>query len=159
MKLIRHIAIVGFFALVACSEEVKVEPYSYQKKFTGETKKSWTIRSVQYLKTGKTTQTFTLDACVLDDLYVFYNNFERTMQVIEGSKPCNEGDPDIIADTNWSFSNATGTLNMPMPLLTSAPYQPIPFILKEIDATKMVVDIYLEDGSAYRFNFKVASEE
>jgi len=155
----KYIAIVLMFAIIACSEPVKVEPLTYSQVFTGDVKRAWSIRSIQYLQKGKATQTFSLNPCILDDLYVFFNNAERTMQVLEGATACTAGDPDVIADSNWSFSNATATLNMPMPLLTSAPYSPVPFIVKEIDDTKMVADIYFQDGSAYRFNFKIASVE
>jgi hypothetical protein len=158
MKLNRHIFISAIFLLImACTEEVTVIPFSYPQVFAGEEKRGWTVRSVQLLQAGKGTQTFNLSPCALDDIYIFYNNFERSYQVTEGNSKCNPEDPNLIVNSNWSFVNSTATLTMVMPLLSS---DPIPFILKEADDTKIVIDIYFdEDKSSYRFNFKPATVE
>lgn len=142
---------------MACTEEVKVIPFTYPQVFTGEVKKGWSIRSVQLLQNGKGTTTFDLDKCITDDIYIFYNNPERTYQVTEGATTCNEGDPNLIVDSNWGFTNSTAQLMIVMPLLDS---DPIPFVLKEVDNIKMTLDIYFDDNQAsYRFNFKPVSVE
>lgn len=143
--------------LMACTEQVKVTPFTYPEVFTGETRKGWTIRNVQLLQDGKGTQTFQLDQCATDDLYVFYNNPERTYQVTEGATKCNDGDPNTLVDSSWAFINSSASLTIIMPLLADVP---LPFIVKEIDDTKMVLDIYFDDNkSSYRFNFRSASLE
>lgn len=153
----RYITIALLFMLIACSEEIKPKPFTYPQIFTGEVRKGWSIRSVQLLQKGKGTQTFQLNKCALDDLYIFYNNSERTYQVTEGATKCNNSDPAVIADSNWSFVNTTATLTIVMPLLSS---DPLPFVVSEIDQTKMVLDIYFDDNkSNYRFNFKPAALE
>ena len=159
MKLTRYISIAGMvLLLIACSEEVKVTPFSYPQIFTGEVKKTWVIRSVQLLQDGKGTQTFGLDDCVLDDRYEFYNNFERTYRIVSGGKKCDADEPETLVDSNWSFVNASATLTILMPLIYD---QPLPFIMKEVDNTKMVIDVYLDQAgtSAYRFNLKPAAGE
>jgi hypothetical protein len=160
VTLIEHIAIIGMIMVIgaSCSEPVKVEPYTYSKLFTGETQKSWTIRSIQLVAAGKATQTLGASACMMDDLYVFYNNPERSIQILEGSKKCVAGSDDLVTESNWAFVNATATLSMPMRLFGTGDFA-LPFILKEVDDTKLVADIYLQDGSAYRFNFKSADNE
>src|SRR5690349_10525815 len=104
--------IIGLFValLGSCTENVKVEPFTYPKVFTGDTKQAWTIRSIQLLGQGKGTQTFNLDPCITNDLYIFYNNSERTYQVTEGATKCNAGDPDVIVDSTWSFTNSGAVL-------------------------------------------------
>jgi hypothetical protein len=142
---------------IACTEEVKVTPFSYPQMFAGDEYKGWSLRNVQLLQSGKGTQTFKLDQCTLDDIYIFYNNSERSYAVYEGATKCNPGDPSAIVYSNWSFVNSTATLTMVMPLLSS---EPIPFILKEVDGAKMVIDIYFDENkSSYRFNFKPAAVE
>ena len=158
MKLGKYIAIAVMLMMLACSEPIKVEPYTYQQVFTGETQRSWTIRSVQYVENGKGAQVIGLSSCGYADSYTFYNNLERSLQV---TTKCNASDPSSVAQNTWSFENATSTLSMIMPLLDSPPYSQIPFVVKEIDDTKMVLDVYLNEGktAAYRFNFKIASGE
>ena len=153
MKLTKYITIAALFSVLACSEPLKVEPLTYTQIFSGKTKKTWTIRSVQQVQNGKGDQTFTLNPCVTDDQYVFSNDFEKTFQVLNGSNKCSADDPDVLAETSWSFVNATSTLTMIVPLLSDSP---LPFTVKSIDDTKMTCDIYVDDArtTAYRFNFK-----
>jgi hypothetical protein len=153
----RYLGIVLLSSLIACSEEIKVTPFTYPQVFTGEVKKGWSIRTVQLLQKGKGTQTFRLDNCALDDLYIFYNNSERSYQVTEGASKCEDSAPDLIADSNWSFVNTTATLTIVMPLLSD---EPLPFVVSQVDETKMVLDIYFDDdNSNYRFNFKTVALE
>jgi hypothetical protein len=160
LKLFEHIAIIGITVsvIVSCSEPVKVEPYTYSKLFTGDVKKAWTIRSIQLVQAGKGTQTLGASACVMDDLYVFHNNAEKSFEILEGSKTCVPGADDLVVESTWSFVNASATLTMPMRLFGTGDLA-LPFILKEVDDTKLVADIYLQDGSAYRFNFKSANTD
>jgi hypothetical protein len=155
MKLTKYITIALLFSLLACSEPVKVEPLTYTQIFSGKTKKTWTIRSIQQTQNGKGTQTFTLDPCVYDDQYVFSNDFNKTYQVFDGTNKCVPTDPNLLVDSNWSFVNATATLTIIVPLLSDSA---LPFIVKDIDDTKMTLDIYIDDArtTAYRFNFKSA---
>ncbi|MEI9919877.1 MAG: hypothetical protein WDO14_13920 [Bacteroidota bacterium] len=156
MKLTKYITIAALFLLLACSEPLKVEPLTYTQIFSGKTKKTWTIRNVQQVTNGKGTQTFSMDPCITDDQYVFSNDFGRTYQVLDGTIKCNTDDPNVIVDSDWSFVNATATLTIIMPLLSDSP---LPFIVKDIDDTKMTLDIYIDDDAttAYRFNFKSSS--
>jgi len=155
----KRFTFIGFLlvALAACTEQVKVEPFTYPEVFTGKTKQGWTIRSVQLLQQGKGTITFNLSQCVTDDLYIFYNNPERTYQVTDGATKCNASDPNLIVDSSWSFTNSTAALTIIVPILSDSP---LPFIVKEVDNSKLVIDIYFDDNkSNYRINFKTAQVE
>lgn len=158
MKMKRYLTIALLAMSIACTEELKVTPFTYPQIFTGDgERKAWSIRSVQLLQKGKGTQTFGFAPCVLDDLYIFYNNPERSYQVTAGATKCDPSDPALLADSNWSFVNTTATLTIVIPVLSD---EPLPFVLNEVDQTKMVLDIYFDDDkSNYRFNFKPATLE
>lgn len=150
-----------FLALVlfaaACTEQPEVIPYEYSKVFTGETRKGWTIRNFQYTEEGKATQTGQLDDCLTDDLYIFYANEERRMEITDNSVKCDPGDPDLIAEGSWSFSNANATITLPFPLLADVP---LPFIVRSVSEDTMTLEIFFGDGkSSYRFNFRSANLE
>jgi len=152
-----ELAILFMLATAACTEPPEVIPYDYPKVFTGEEKKGWTIRSYQYTEEGKATITGQLEDCIADDLYIFYNNAERRMEVLEGGKKCDPDDPNLIAEGSWSFVNTNATLTIPFPLLADFP---LPFIVRSVEEDRMTLEIFFSDGkSSYRFNFRVAEIE
>jgi len=156
----RYLLIGLFFILLSCTEEVKVTPFTFPKAFTGETQRSWVMRSFQILREGKGAITLLptdiLIDCVADDIYTFYYDSQRTYRVTDGSAKCNSGDPDTIVESSWAFVNSTAALTIIMPIFSD---QPLPFILREVDDTKMVLDIYFDDESSYRLNFRQTSHD
>lgn len=152
--------LIGLFLVLitACTEKNEITPFEYPKIFTGETSKSWKIRNVQLVRSGKGTLTFTLNNCILDDIYTFSYDSERSYKVTDGASKCSPDDPDVLVESSWSFANATSTLTIEMPLFGDGP---IPFTLKEVDAGRMVIDIYANESStaAYRVNFTPTSEK
>lgn len=157
MKFLSIILFLGLAALMSCTEQVEPIPYDYFKVFAGENGKGWKIRNVQLLQNGKGTQTFSLPDCQTDDLYIFYANREHTYRITEGASKCDAADPDVIAESNWQFVNAGAVLTVLIPLFADIPY---PYILKEVDDTKMVLEIYFDnDQASYRINFRPASIE
>lgn len=158
MKFKRYIVIALLIILISCSEEVKITDFTYPQIFTGETKKSWVMRSFQVLRKGKGTISVPPDAlfdeCIADDVYTFYFNSERSYIIDEGGSKCNPTDSDVVVNSNWSFVNTTASLTIVMPIFSGSP---LPFIVSEIDETRMVLDLYLDDNSAYRLNFRTTS--
>jgi hypothetical protein len=153
----KKITILFMFIAAGCTEQPEVTPYTYPKVFTGEEKKGWSIRSFQYTEEGKATQTGQLDDCLADDLYIFFANNERRMEVRDNSVKCNPGDADLIAEGSWSFVNTNATLTMPFPLLADFP---LPFVVRSIEDDRMTIEIFFADGkSSYRFNFREANIE
>jgi hypothetical protein len=151
--------IIILFMLIAsaCTEQPEPVPYDYTKVFTGDYRKGWTIRSFQYTEEGKASQTGRFEDCLADDLYVFYANEERRVEIHEGSEKCDPADPNLIAEGSWSFVNTNATLTMPFPLLADFP---LPFIVREVEDDRMTLEIFFADGkSSYRFNFRVAELE
>ena len=153
----KKIAILLMFVAAACTEQPEPIPYDYTKVFTGDIRKGWSIRSFQYTEEGKATQTGQLDDCLSDDIYIFYANEERRVEIVEGSSKCEPGDPDLIAEGSWSFVNTNATLTLPFPLLADFP---LPFIVRSVEDDRMTLEIFFPDGKAsYRFNFRVAELE
>ena len=141
----------------ACTDQLEVLPYTYSRIFTGDSKKGWSIRSYQYTEEGKAPQTAQLPDCLADDLYIFFANEERRMEVRDNDDKCSPDDPDLIAEGNWGFSNSGATLTMPFPLLADVP---LPFILREAEEDEMTIEIFFNDNkSSYRFNFREADLE
>jgi hypothetical protein len=156
--------ILYFFAgiviavLFSCTEKIEPQPNLYARVFTGATRKSWHIRSIQLLEEGKGTQTFGLPDCLADDQYIFYANVEKTYEVTNGSTKCTTDEPDIIVSDSWEFSNANATMNIIMPLLSDSK---LPFFVRDVDDDELELEIFLdeENTSSYRINFRVIAEE
>lgn len=144
--------------LFSCSETVEPEPNEYSKVFTGEVKKSWTIRSIQFKEEGKGTQTFGLPFCAGDDEYIFYANVEKTFQVSNGPSKCEASEPDLFVSDSWEFSNANATLNIIIPLLSD---QKLPFVVREASEDEMELEFFLDEDytSSYQINFTSKDEE
>lgn len=157
MKATRYLLTATLLAMtMACSESFTVEPFEYPKAFTGDDKKAWAIRTFQVLKVGLGTIGLRVNDCDLDDKYVFYNNPERSYQVTTGASKCTSGEESVRVDGSWSFVNASATLTIVVPFLSD---NPLPFTVKEVDNAKMVLDIYLDENTNYRVNFKPVSVE
>ena len=153
----KYLAFILVVIAAACTEEPEVIPYTYTDAITGGDKKGWNIRSYQLLEEGKGTQTGRLSDCLADDLYIFFANEERRMEVRDNDEKCDPADPDLITEGNWGFSNSGATLTMPFPLLADVP---LPFILREVTEDRMTIEIFFnENKSSYRFNFRVAELE
>jgi len=144
--------------LAACTEQVDITPYDFPKVFTGESSRSWKLRSLQLIREGKGAVPLTVRACEADDIYTFYFNSDRRYTVSNGASKCSDSEPDDLVDSNWGFINSTSTLTIMMPLFGDGD---IPFTLKEADDTKMTIDIYVDEAktAAYRVNLRVTSGE
>ena len=149
---------LGTLALMAglssCSEDVEPKPATYTQLLTGETSKNWRLTTVQILEGGTVDASIPASAfgCVGDDIYTFFANAEKTFQVKEGNSKCEADDPDLVAENNWSMVNANATLTFIVPLLADGP---LPFIVKELTANELTVEIYLgdPDDTSYRLVF------
>jgi hypothetical protein len=143
-------------AAVGCSEEFTPTPYTYSKIFTGENNKTWKITLIEETLNGDIVDKF-LPSCLTDDRYIFYANPERSLEAISGSRKCFEDEADITTDT-WSFSNATATLTMILPILSD---NSLPFIVREADDDDLEVEIFFDETNtgSYRIHFEAIDEE
>jgi hypothetical protein len=143
-------------AAVGCSEEFTPTPYAYSKIFTGENNKTWKITLIEETLDGSVVDKF-LPSCLTDDRYIFYANPERSLEAISGSRKCFDGEADVTTDT-WSFSNATATLTMILPILSDSS---LPFIVREAEDDDMEVEIFFDETNtgSYRIHFEAIDEE
>jgi len=143
-------------AAVGCSEEFTPTPYTYSRIFTGQNNKTWKVTLIEETLNGDIIDKF-LPSCLTDDRYIFYANPERSLEAISGSRKCFEDEADITTDT-WSFSNATATLTMILPILSD---NSLPFIVREAEDDDMEVEIFFDETNtgSYRIHFEAIDEE
>ena len=143
-------------AAIGCSEEFTPTPYTYSKLFTGENNKTWKITLFEETLDGKVISKF-MPSCLTDDRFVFYANSEHSYQAISGSAKCFEDEADTTND-RWTFSNATATLTMILPIFSDSA---LPFTVKEVDGDDMEVEIFFDETNtgSYRIHFEAIDEE
>jgi len=157
-KGLHYLIFIVFAFLLSCSEELEPQANEYSRIFTGATKKTWQIRSIQFREEGKGTETFGLPPCLGDDEYIFYANVEKSFEVTNGSTKCSAEEPDVLVSDTWEFSNANATMNIILPLFADFK---LPFFVREVDEKEMELEIFLdeENTSSYRINFRAIDEE
>jgi len=150
------IIILSVLIVNSCSEELNPTPYTYTKIFTGENNKTWKIKLFEETLEGEIIDKL-LPTCVSDDKFIFYANSEHSFDAVSGSKKCAEDEPDVTTNT-WSFSNATATLTMVLPILSD---NALPYIVREADAGDMEVEIFFDETNtaSYRIHFEAIDEE
>ncbi|AQG82680.1 hypothetical protein [Spirosoma montaniterrae] len=139
-----------------CSERLEPKPLTYTQLLTGTTKKSWRVVSVIINDNGQSSgvipiQQAGIPACFADDLYTFYANDERRLEISEGATKCSPNDPDIYVTDSWILVNANASLEFVLPILAGFP---IPFTIKNLTGDVLTVEYYFGDVNAsYRFTF------
>jgi hypothetical protein len=143
--------------LSSCSEDIKPEPFTYSQIFSGKNSKTWKLKSISLIEKGKSDINYSLPNCITDDVYIFYANEERLLEVKEGNSKCSSGDPEVIATDTWSFVNATASLSFVFPLLADIA---LPYIVKDVNKTNMTLEIYLDEAGtqSYRMKFQSTNE-
>ncbi len=142
-----------------CSETNEPKPLTYTQLLTGQEKKVWTLTSFQVLDEGEASDVVPIsqiirNACEADDQFVFYANAERKFEYTNGPTKCSSSEPEVLLTNNWTFVNASATLEMPFPLISSGP---LPFVVKSLTETSMTIELYLERvrtdeiDASYRF--------
>ena len=157
MRSLSHFLLsVCMIAAIGCSEEFTPTPYTYTKVFTGENNKTWKITLFEETLNGDVVDKFMI-GCVADDRFVFYANTEHSFEAVSGSQKCFDDEADVTAD-RWTFSNATATLTMILPIFSD---NALPFIVREVDSDDMEVEIFFDETNtgSYRIHFEAIDEE
>jgi hypothetical protein len=143
-------------AIGACHEVIEPKPYEYSKLFTGKNNKTWAVTLLEETLNGKVVDRFTID-CANDDEFIFYASSDRLYEVKSGSQKCFTEEPTLTTDS-WAFNNATATLTIILPFLSS---NPLPFIVKEADDEEITLEIFFdEEGTAsYKIYLESIDEE
>jgi hypothetical protein len=143
--------------LSSCHEALEPTPYTYTKLLTGEKSKTWALTLVEITSNGEVVERFALDNCTKDDGYVFHASSDRLYEVKSGSSKCYAEEPDTITDY-WSFTNATATLTIILPVLSD---NQLPFIVRKLDKDDLILEIFLDEEGieSYRIHFQLSDEE
>lgn len=161
MKSTIWIMLLGFLMTFnACREQIEVKPNTYSKLLTGENSKSWRIIGLQYRENGKPLSSIDVSSgnfCDLDDIFIFYANFERRFVIDEGTLKCNDEDPQILLDDSWSLVNATGSLEFVIPIFGFFKY---PWVVQELTEDRLVTEIFFGDELelSWRVVFRAVDE-
>ncbi len=143
--------------LCGCSEVTEPTPLTYTQLLTGKEKKTWSLVSFEVIDEGKGSGTLPANrlfngACEADDQFIFYANAERKYEYTNGPTKCSPTEPDVLLTDSWNFTNANATLEFAFPVLSTGK---VPFIVKSLTETSMVIEIYLDDiqgiDASYRF--------
>lgn len=158
MKNIPIQILVCFFLtgmMLSCKEEFEPKPFEYTKLFTGPISRTWELSIIEETLDGKMVDRFELD-CANDDEYIFHATSDRYYEVKTGARKCSNGEPALITHT-WGFNNATATLIVIIPFLSS---NPLPFIVRKLDNDDLTLEIFFdEEGTAsYKIYLKLKDE-
>ena len=144
--------------LNSCTEIKEPQPLTYTQLLTGSEKKTWVLTSFEVIDEGEgsgdipATQLFS-NNCELDDQYVFYAGSERKYEFSNGPTKCSPTEAEILLTDQWAFTNANATLEFAFPLLAGS--NRLPFTVRSLTETKMVLEIYLGENidASYTFTF------
>lgn len=149
MKMTIKISAVFFlFSIISCSEEPKPVVEEFYKIITGKTKKTWKVTGIKWTGDGKSDINYDLSSCYKDDLYTFYANEERLYEVSNGPTKCDSAEPDQLVSDEWAFVNATSTLTIIFPLLSS---NSLPFFVRKVTSKEMTIEIYIDQDNTYSY--------
>lgn len=157
MKKSMLITLVGIIigALSGCTEKLDPKPLTYSQLLTGTEKKTWVLSAVTIVDEKDPYDlkgSDVLEACQLDDQFVFYANAEKKMEYTNGATKCRTTEPEILITDVWQLTSANATLEMGIPRLFGG--FKLPFIVKTLTENTMVLEYYFGDVDAsYRFKF------
>ena len=149
------ICVGGLLLLNSCTEEKTPKPLTFTKFLTGETKKSWLFTSIIVVDKGQASTPFpanqVIDPCFADDLYTFYADDQKKLELSEGRSKCSAADPDIYFTDSWSYVSSSAQLQFVFPVLTG---QSLPYTVKSLTNNTLVVEFYFGDiDASYRITF------
>ncbi len=154
------LVLLAFLLLAGCSEKIEPKPLTYTQLLTGTESKKWRLSTVEVIDNGNPPEPGgEFDPCVSDDIYIFYAGEEKKFEIREGASKCQPADPELYVEGNWSLVNANATLEFPFAILSR---QPLPYTVKKLTATTLVIEIYLakfnDINGSFRFTLDAQKE-
>ena len=141
---------------ISCSEDLNPTPYTYTKLITGENNKTWKVILFEETLDGDVIDKF-MPSCLTDDEFIFYANTDHLFEATSGSRKCFTDEPNQTQNS-WTFSNATATLTMVLPILSD---NALPYIVRDLDDDDMEVELFFDETNtgSYRIHFEAIDEE
>ncbi len=154
-QILLSLCVGGLLFLNSCTQVKDPKPLTFTKFLTGETKKSWLFTSIIVVDKGQASTPFpanqVIDACFADDLYTFYADDQKKLELSEGRSKCSPSDPDIYFTDSWSYVSSSAQLQFVFPVLTG---QSLPYTIKSLTNNTLVVEYYFGDiDASYRITF------
>lgn len=147
--------LVMMVMIFSCTENIEPTPFDYTKVISGETSKTWNLTSISFTNEGDPDWKLT-DACWSDDEYTFYRDDVRTFEFKTGSNKCDPAESSFTLTDTWSFSNASATLYMVIPLLADIP---LPYTVVDVDRNDLELQIYFDEAGTQSYLIKFESDD
>lgn len=142
--------------MLSCHESLEPKPYEYTKLLTGKISRTWQLSIIEETLNGEMIDRFALD-CANDDKFIFYATSDRLYEVKSEAFKCFNDEPAVTTDS-WAFNNATATLTIILPFLSSSQ---LPFIVRKLNDKDLTLEIFFDEtGTAsYKIYFKLKNEK
>ncbi len=97
-----------FGVLSSCKEDdpepLKAETQAILLAGQKGSSKSWKLTAASYQEGSSASTDINLDACILDNVYLFTNNDDQSYKATEGATTCDPADPNVVEAGNWTFT-------------------------------------------------------
>jgi len=154
------------YLLTGCAEKWEPKPLTVTQLIAGTEKKVWKFHSIEIIDEGEVDGPISVNElylpCARDNEYIFYNNEEKTFEYTSGAIKCGNSEPDVLLEYEWSYTTANATLEFPLPLELFGAIYILPFTVKTLTETEMVIEVYFstvfveEIDASYRITLKSA---
>ena len=96
------------FALASCKKD-NPKPLASEvngRLLAGEKgkSKSWRVTDGTFQAGADPVEPFSVNACLLDNIFTFTNNDVQSYNAMEGATKCDPANPDIIESGTWAFT-------------------------------------------------------
>lgn len=132
--------------LSGCTEKWEPKPLTMTQMIAGKEKKTWKFHSIEIIDEGEVEGPISASEvylpCSRDNEYIFYNNPDKTFEYTSGTIKCSPSDPDVFIKDSWSYTTADATLEFALPLALFGNIYILPFTVKKLTDTEIVLEIY-----------------
>jgi hypothetical protein len=110
LKLKSYFLLAGIVlgVLTACKEDdpepLKAETQAILLAGQKGSSKSWKLTAASFQEGTSASTDIALDACILDNIYLFSNNDDQSYKATEGATSCDPADPNVVEAGNWTFT-------------------------------------------------------
>ena len=130
----------------------------------GKDKKIWRFHAIEIIDEGEVDGPISANdvllPCSKDDEYIFYNNDEKTFEYTSGTIKCDISQEDVLLSDAWSYTTANATLEFAFPIDLFGAVYVLPFTVKSLTDTEMVLEVYFtkvfveEINASYRVTLR-----
>ncbi len=156
--------LAAVFLLSGCAEKWEPKPLTMTQLIAGKEKKIWKFHAIEIIDEGEVEGPISSNEiflpCSRDNEYIFYNNQDKTFEYTSGAIKCSTSEPDVLIDDAWSYTTVDATLEFALPLALFGGIYILPFTVKKLTDTEMVLEVYFtkiyvdETDASYRVTLR-----